>query len=172
MLPYMRNLSFEFCEVYRDNNIFMNKKISYFLNSLSSKNKIIIPKEQYNELTRLKHSNNKEKAYKARNAFKRIENLYDRGIAKIENLTNMHKDGFYADPIFIDMILQDIKNNIKVAFITEDRDLRLRLKFELDKNDSYRDYIVIYTLNDIMEQKATRRIKTDMITKIFKVIFP
>ena len=151
--------------IYIDSNIFMNEEASYFLDSLNEKNKVIVPKEQYNELYKLKSSDDEERAYKARNAFRKIEELYDKKIIKIEDLGNLDKEKSYADPVFIRLILQDIKNNIKVVFITEDRDLRLRLKIETDKNSLYANSLTIYTLEDIVEQKSTRKIETSTLKK-------
>jgi len=157
--------------VYIDSNIFMDEEATYFLDSLNEKNKVIVPKEQYNELYKLKSSDDEQRAYKARNAFRKIEELYDKKIIKIEDLSNLHKEDSYADPVFIRLILQDIKNNVKVAFITEDRDLRLRLKIETDKNSSYSNYLTIYTLEDVIEQESTRKIETSTLKKTGKAVF-
>lgn len=134
--------------IYIDSNIFMHEEATYFLDSLNEKNKVIVPKEQYNELYKLKSSDDEKRAYKARNAFRKIEELYDKKIIKIEDLSNLQKEDSYADPVFISLILENIKNNVKVAFISEDRDLRLRLKIEIDRNSSYTNYLHIYNLED------------------------
>ena len=64
--------------IYIDSNIFMHEEATYFLDSLNEKNKVIVPKEQYNELYKLKSSDDEKRAYKARNAFRKIEELYDK----------------------------------------------------------------------------------------------
>ena len=151
--------------IYIDSNILMNEKSTSFLFSLNESNKIVVPKEQYNELYKLKNSEDKDIAHKARQAFRNLEELYDKKIAVIENLENSSQQDSYADPIFIKCILKDIKNNNKVVFVTEDRDLRLRLKIAIDKNSSYSDYIKIYTLADITTQQSTRRIETSALEK-------
>jgi rRNA-processing protein FCF1 len=156
--------------IYIDSNIFMDEEAIYFLDSLNEKNKVIVPKEQYNELYKLKSSDDKERAYRARSAFRKIEELYDKKIIKIEDLTNLHKEDSYADPVFIRLILEDIKKKIKVVFITEDRDLRLRLKIETDKNSSYTNYLTIYTLEDVLEQESTKKVDTSTLKKTGKAV--
>ena len=155
--------------LYIDSNIFMDDKAIFFLNSLTEKNKVIIPQQQYNELYKLKSSADEEKAYKARNAFKKIEELYDKKILKIDDLSDLNKYNSYADPIFIRLILQNVKNKEKVAFITEDRDLRLRLKIEIEKNTSYANYLTIYTLDDVKERISKKRVETSFLKKSAKV---
>lgn len=156
--------------IYIDSNIFMYEEATYFLDSLNEKNKVIVPKKQYNELYKLRSSDDEKRAYKARNAFRKIEELYDKKIIKIEDLSNLQKEDSYADPVFIRLILEDIKNNVKVAFITEDRDLRLRLKVEIDRNSSYTNYLHIYTLEDIIERESTKKIETSTLKKTGKVV--
>ncbi|MCT7404823.1 PIN domain-containing protein [Aliarcobacter cryaerophilus] len=156
--------------IYIDSNIFMHEEATYFLDSLNEKNKVIVPKEQYNELYKLKSSDDEKRAYKARNAFRKIEELYDKKIIKIEDLSNLQKEDSYADPVFISLILENIKNNVKVAFISEDRDLRLRLKIEIDRNSSYTNYLHIYNLEDIIERESTRKIETSTLKKTGKAV--
>lgn len=156
--------------IYIDSNIFMDEEATYFLDSLNEKNKVIVPKEQYNELYKLKSSDDEQRAHKARNAFRKIEELYDKKIIKIEDLSNLQKEDSYADPVFIRLILEDIKNNVNVAFITEDRDLRLRLKIEIDRNSSYTNCLNIYTLEDIIEQESTMKIETSTLKKAGKAV--
>lgn len=153
--------------IYIDSNIFMDERTDFFFSSLDENNKVFIPRVQYNELYKLKSSDEGGKAKRARDAFRKIEELFDKKIITIEDLSGKNKET-YADEAFIKLILEDLKNSKKVAFITDDRDLRLRLKIEVDKNENYNELFKLYTLDNIEERKVTRRLETSALKKVGK----
>lgn len=155
--------------IYVDSNIFMNEKADYFFETLENGHMLIVPKEQYNELYNLKNSENSEKAYKARNAFKIIEQLLDNNILQIENLNDNTKKESYADPIFIKSILTKLENNNNVILITEDTDLRIRLKNAIKENQDYDALVKIYTLSDIQRREYTPYRKPSTFDKVKNV---
>lgn len=138
---------------YIDSNIFMSENNSTFFNILNevdflAHNNIVVIKEQYNELYKLKSSNT-DASYKARIAFRRIEELHSKKTLTINNLDL--KGESYADIAFIDEILMQLKTGAKVSFITEDLDLKIRLNSKVySLNDQFQASLEIYSLDDIM----------------------
>jgi hypothetical protein len=145
--------------IYIDSNIFMGSETSndeyditevlfdylYYHNV-----NIILFKEQYSEIYKLKQNKeNKNSSFLARRAFKRIEQLLNLEKLTIDDLDIENLSKSYADPIFIKKIISDIKNNKKVVFITEDADLRIRLKSQIKQQKLNKDNLEIYSLADI-----------------------
>ena len=153
--------------IYIDSNIFMSDESLFFFDSLTKKNKIIMPSTQYRELYKLKESDDEEKAYKARKAFKIIEKLLDKDIITIKE--NGSNNTNYADPVFIKLITENAKEKIKVVFVTDDIDLRIKLKSELKKYKLEDNVIRIFTSKDILKKKGEKTKYTSTLKKTGKV---
>ncbi len=144
--------------LYVDSNIFMaepNDAIDRFFRELAQHEniKITMPTEQYEEIYKIK-SNDGDSAKAARDAFRRIEKLVDSkhiDIFELEITPNQSLS--YADPIFIKMILEDLKNEKEVYFITEDKDLKIRLKSKIEAEKLNEKNIVIYSFESLYNEK-------------------
>lgn len=135
--------------IYIDTNIFFDEDLRYLFEDVFDEKiyNIIIPEIQYNEIYRLKSDeNDKKKSYLARNTMKIIENLIEKGIAEI-NFEN--KKDTYADPIFIKEIIENIKYNKPTVFLTNDTDLRIRLKNEANQLNINMALLNIVNKNDL-----------------------
>jgi len=157
--------------IYIDSNIFMLESASYFFDKLTNKNKVIIPSVQYSEMYKIKSSSDKEKSYKARKAFKTIESLVDKNIAKIVHDDDPKNKETYADPVFIDCIIKDIRRNKKVVFVTDDIDLRIQLKSKLKNHIGYdnKNNIKVYSKEDILKKDGERKVETSALKKTGKI---
>jgi len=144
--------------LYVDSNIFMaepNKAIDRFFKELNiHKNiKITMPTEQYEEIYKLKKGD-VETAKAARDAFRRIENLVDSKHIDIPELKEMPDySPSYADPIFMKMILEDLKKDKQVYFITEDKDLKIRLKSKIEALKLNENNIVVCSFESLYNEK-------------------
>lgn len=113
-------------------------------------NNIIVIKEQYNELYKLKSSAKDDVSYKARIAFRRIEELHSKKILKINSLDQDLKGDSYADIAFIEEIVMQLKKGFLVSFLTEDLDLKIRLNMKVQSLSSdVQKRIQIYSIKDI-----------------------
>jgi predicted nucleic acid-binding protein len=134
--------------IYVDSNIFMDFNFDNIFEYFNKNNsKIIILKSQYDEMInirkKLKAESNSysEKALKAKRAqitmaLNRVEKLIDNTQSQIKDIGLESDKNSYADPVFIKTILKKLKKGKSVIFITQDRDLRTRLKSMIkeDKN--------------------------------------
>ncbi|NOQ31460.1 MAG: hypothetical protein GQ570_10080 [Helicobacteraceae bacterium] len=155
-------------KVYFDTNILMDEQFTSLMNSFINNNikiNIIMPKVQYDEIYNLRQNSNEAKSYKARTAFNAIEKLLDHNIICIEGLNKKQKKEAYADPEFIKMIILDIKNNQNVIFLTEDIDLRIRLKGLVKEFQVDMSKLEIYSLKDFPYYK---KMQEDAITEMEK----
>jgi hypothetical protein len=146
-------------KLYVDSNIFMaepNKAIDRFFNEFTAYDniKITMPTEQYEEIYNLKKSDEQSNSKAARDAFRRIEKLVDSKYIDILGLKDMPDDSSsYADPIFIKMITEDLKNEKPVYFITEDKDLKIRLKSKIESEQLNENNIVICSFDTLYNDK-------------------
>lgn len=144
--------------LYVDSNIFMaepNEAIDRFFKelTLSENIKITMPTEQYEEIYKLKKGD-AETAKAARDAFRRMEKLIDSKHIDIPELKEMPDySPSYADPIFMKMILEDLKNDKQVYFITEDKDLKIRLKSKIIAEKLNENNIVICSFESLYSEK-------------------
>jgi hypothetical protein len=143
---------------YIDSNIFMseNNVIELLFDVISNKelvladDNIVVIKEQYNELYKLKSSNQNDVSYKARLAFRRIEALYSEKILKINSLDADLKGESYADVAFVKEIVMQLKKGLLISFITEDLDLKIRLNLQVSSlGDIEQKNLKIYSLKDL-----------------------
>ncbi|WP_428023938.1 type II toxin-antitoxin system VapC family toxin [Arcobacter sp.] len=150
--------------VYFDSNIYMEKTFTplfeYMISNPKSikqlEFKLIMPEIQYQEIYNLKKSENDTKAYGARRAFYNIEKLQELELLVIEGLEVSSNKKAYADPEFIKCILNHIQNHENVIFLTEDRDLKIRLRNIIKKDGLDPTYLKIYSEENI--DKYTRKV--------------
>lgn len=146
-------------KLYVDSNIFMaepNKAIDRFFNEFATYDniKITMPTEQYEEIYNLKRSVEETSSKAARDAFRRIEKLVDSKSIDIRNLKDMPANSSsYADPIFIKMIIEDLKSEKQMYFITEDKDLKIRLKSQIELKKLNENNIVICSFETLYNDK-------------------
>jgi hypothetical protein len=94
--------------------------------------------------------NTHDVSYKARIAFRRIEELHSKKILKINSLDQNLKGESYADIAFIDEIVMQLKKGFLVSFLTEDLDLKIRLNMKVQSLSSdIQKRIKIYSIKDI-----------------------
>ena len=145
--------------LYIDSNIFMaqsNVGVERFFNEIQEYPNIYItmPTEQYEEIYNLKNSDIEVKAKPARNAFRIIEKLFDSKHLNIRELKDEpNKVKAYADPVFIKMITENLKEQKKVYFITEDKDLKIRLKSKVESEKLNIENLVICSFETLYEDK-------------------
>ena len=145
--------------LYIDSNIFMAKAnigVERFFNEILEYPNINItmPTEQYEEIYNLKNSDMEVKAKPARSAFRIIEKLFDSkhlNILELKDKPNAVKA--YADPVFIKMITDNLKVEKEVYFITEDKDLKIRLKSKIESEKLNIGNLVICSFNTLYEDK-------------------
>lgn len=136
-------------QVFIDSNILMNSNSIKLLEELIyNKIKVTIPKIQYDEIYNISKSENTDRSFMARNALKCIELLLDNDLLDAEQINDMKNKKAYADPEFIKVIFEGIEKKQQIIFITEDRDLRIQLKFKL-KDSEYKEFLTIYSLSDL-----------------------
>lgn len=146
-------------KLYVDSNIFMaepSEAIDRFFSEFADYDsiKITMPTEQYEEIYNLKRSDFKSSSKAARDAFRRIEKLVDSKHIDILDLKDMPDDSsFYADPIFIKMIIEDLKNENQVYFVTEDKDLKIRLKSKIESEQLNENNIIICSFETLYNDK-------------------
>lgn len=146
-------------EVYIDSNIFittMNKGVDRFFSEFSNYPdiKIIMPKEQYEEIYNLKNNTEKPNSeVGARSAFRIIEKLFNSNNLNILDLEKECDKKAYADPIFIEKIIENLKDEKNVYFLTEDKDLQIRLKSKIKSENLNEDNITISSFLNIYADK-------------------
>ena len=143
-----------------DNNIWMNKDYDVLFEKLITYSKInntqiLFLGIQHNELTKLKYSKEKKLALLARLAFCRIEKFQEYGILKSIGMELVASSNSYADPYFIQFFIEAAKwseagkLSCEPIFITDDRELRIRLKACLAERG--RKEPLIYTGKELTE---------------------
>ncbi len=137
--------------LYLDSNIYMDERFEILFQYFTEyKLTIILLNEQYDEIYNIKKSTNEEKAFKARKAFKLIEEQLDCKNLTIIDLAIKPKDSAYADPALIIKIIETMKEANDTVFITEDMDLRIRLKNQILKQKVNEELISIYSHKDLV----------------------
>ena len=103
----------------------------FFENLASIGVKLTVIEDVYGELNRHKaDETDASRQYGARLALKRIEDMLDRGCCTINPF--LPNRTFYADDKFIEMTTTFCKGGKKVIIVTEDRDLRIKIKSRLE----------------------------------------
>lgn len=127
---------FKNSRVYLDSNIFMDFKFdNIFDYMINNKVKVTIIKSQYDEMINLRKKYKDSKTNKAKSllpqltlAFNRVEKLLDNTKSNIKDIGFDSEKNAYADIDFIKVILNKLKKDKSIVFVTQDRDLRTRLK--------------------------------------------
>lgn len=124
-----------------DSNIWMDPEYEAFFAILQEKlsqnnKKTILYEPQFDEICNIKTKNDikSRKGSAARCAINRIENFQLNELLSIKPLSIKADKNAYADPIIIKMILRLIKNEKKVVLITDDMELRIRLRSVSEEN--------------------------------------
>lgn len=131
--------------VYIDSNIYMDERfVKLFELLLKCKVDILLLEVQYQEIYGCKKSDIPEQAKSARRAFNFIDKLQEKEILTIEGLGIQSEKKAYADPELIERIIKDLKQDKNVVFITEDKDLKIRLRGQIKKENLESEKIVIF----------------------------
>jgi len=143
--------SLENATVYIDSNIYMDERFTELFDLLLEHTfDILLLEVQYQEIYRCKKSDQPEKAKSARRAFYYIDKLQEQGSLRIEGLDIQDVKKAYADPELIERIIKDLKQGKNIVFITEDRDLKIRLRGQLKKESLDGKKIVIYSYDHMV----------------------
>lgn len=137
--------------LYIDTNIFMDERFTKLFDILIESNiKILLLKEQYTELYNIKRStDNENKAKNARMAFRYIEKLQELEKLDIDGIDIKDSASSYADPFLIQQIVNDLHNNMKVIFFTEDMDLKIRLREQLKQNNLNKELLTLFYYDNL-----------------------
>jgi len=127
---------FKGSKVYLDSNIFMDFKFdNIFDYMIDNKVNVSIVKSQYDEMINLRKKYKDAKTNKAKSllpqltlALNRVEKLLDNTKSNIKDIGFDSDKNAYADIDFIKIILSKLKKDKSIVFVTQDRDLRTRLK--------------------------------------------
>jgi hypothetical protein len=118
-----------------DSNIWMNPDYESFFITLREQlknqdKKLVLYGPQFDEICNIK----KRTGYRtiqnrlSRLAINRIEEFQINNLLKIKPLTIDAEKRAYADPLIIKMVLGLLDNNEKVVFISDDKELRIRMR--------------------------------------------
>ncbi|MDQ7003378.1 MAG: hypothetical protein Q9N67_00010 [Ghiorsea sp.] len=97
-----------------------------------------------------KKSDQPEKAKSARRAFNYIDKLQEKGVLTIEGLDLKSEEKAYADPKLIERIIKDLKQDKTTVFLTEDKDLKIRLRYQLKKENLGGEKLVIFSHDNMV----------------------
>jgi len=156
--------------VYLDSNIFMDFNYdNIFDYMIENKVKVTILKSQYDEMLNLRKKYNKSKTNQAKIlmpqltlALNRVEKLLDNTKSNIKDIGFNSDKNAYADIDFINAILKKLQKDKSVVFVTQDRDLRTRLKTMIkdDKKISKKN-INIFKADEFIEYIGAIEILTN-----------
>ncbi len=123
-----------FCPIIVDTNIWVDVKLDAFWESLrlgcmNSHSRIIIPPSVYDEIVKFKTNDDKSKRYLGRIGLKRIELFMNCDLLSMSNLSKIPNSSPYADADIISLSQSLARQNEKVFLITNDKDLRIRIRF-------------------------------------------
>jgi len=143
--------SLENATVYIDSNIYMDERFTKLFDLLLEyRFDILLLEVQYQEIYKCKNSDQPKKAKSARRAFCCIDKLQEQGTLTIEGLAIQPEKKAYADPKLIERIIKDLKQDKNIVFITEDRDLKIRLRGQLKKENLDEKQIVIFSYDNMV----------------------
>jgi len=118
-----------------DSNIWMEPKYDDFFETLkqackNSNYKMELLGVQFDEIVNIKKRTDygKGKNKRARIAISRIENFQNEGILNISKITLDSKSYAYADPYIVKIIIEKAKNGHKCIFLSEDKELKVRVR--------------------------------------------
>jgi len=146
--------------IYIDSNIFMDFEFNnIFEYIIKNKIEIVILKSQYDEMINLRNKHKSSETDIAKTlipqltlALNRIEKLLDNTESNIKDIGFDSDKNAYADVDFIKEILKKLKEEKSILFITQDRDLRTRLKTMIkDDKEISKENIYIFKANEFIE---------------------
>lgn len=138
----------EYNVVILDSNVWMNQDLDSLFETLRSSfkktgNVLDMFSWQYDEICNVKKKSEygSESSSGSRTALSRIERLQSENVLHIPDITVDSNTKPYADPLIIDAVVDAARNGQSVAVITDDVELRIRLKESL-KNQNATDWRV------------------------------
>lgn len=121
-----------------DSNIWMNEDYDDLFKALNIccnryKSIIYLYGPQFDEISNIKSKTQftDERNKRARLAINRIEKLQVSGILKIRPITINSDPRAYADPLIIKLLIEESKRGINCVFISDDKELRIRVREQL-----------------------------------------
>ena len=137
-----------------DSNIWMNIGYDAFFITLrdiiiSNKKQLNLYGPQFDEICNIKKKTQYGEIQNklARCAISRIDEFQNNDLLNIEPMTLDAERGVYADPLIIELIIKLLHNGEKVCFITDDIELKIRVK-ALAK--SFKDNLKVMSGKDII----------------------
>ena len=147
-----------------DSNIWMGPEYESFFIFLreqlrSNDKKIVLYGPQFDEICNIKKKTyyKTPKNVRSRIAINRIEDFQLNELLTIKPLTIDAERGAYADPLIIKMVLGLLENNEKVVFISDDKELRIRIRGLSE--DKKKNCVVVPGTDLIDKAKSYCRIK-------------
>lgn len=121
-----------------DSNIWMNENYEDFfsvLNWACRKQGYVLALfgPQFDEITNIKKNTafGEDKNKRARLAINRIETFQKQNMLNIHPVTLDSKPGAYADPLIVKLLASQAKQGIDCTFISDDKELRIRVRQHL-----------------------------------------
>jgi hypothetical protein len=118
-----------------DSNMWMNEKYDNlffcFQQALEqTKRQLIVTRSQFDEVCNLKMATEfgSSRNARARMAINRIEKLQKHGLLKIDRIAADAKRDAYADPDLVKFIVAEAKQGKSIRFLTDDKELRIRVR--------------------------------------------
>jgi len=145
--------SFKDSILFIDSNIFMDKRFGILFEFLEDIDiNIIVLKEQYQELYNIKKNTtyrNSKKGKSVRNAFRIIDHFQEMNKLTIKGLDIESDLSIHVDPVLIKEIINLVTESKKVIFFTEDFDLKIRLREQLNQKNINKNLLIVYSYKDI-----------------------
>jgi len=118
-----------------DSNIWMNEHYDAFFALLThllqaNNQRLLLVGSQFDEICNMKSACpiGDEKGRRARLALTRIEELQSSNLLRIDSMGLTSKRNAYADPLFLQLVEHCGKKRLRIAMITDDRELRVRAR--------------------------------------------
>ena len=121
-----------------DSNIWMNEAYDGFFLLLAAScahhhYTLTLHGSQFDEIVNIKKRGRYggTKSTRARTAIQRIEELQKMGFLAIDRLSREAASDAYADPALIDLLVSNARKGLECTFISDDRELRVRVRQHL-----------------------------------------
>ena len=139
-----------------DSNIWMNENYDAFFDVLEeecNKNNYTLALfgPQFDEMTNIKKSSDygDDRNRRARIAINRIETFQKIGRLNIKPVSVDSKKGAYADPLIVKLLTTQARNGLECTFISDDKELRVRVRQHL--NDNAKGTWKIVEIEDLLQ---------------------
>jgi hypothetical protein len=121
-----------------DSNIWMNEEYDLFFRVLGrcvreASTQLVLYGPQFDEICniKLKSRYGDDRNQRARLAINRIEDFQKGNLLRIEPVTIDPNRSAYADPMIVKLLVADAKRVDRVCFISDDKELRIRVREHL-----------------------------------------